>query len=299
MERRVAVPHARRAFTVIELMVVFLIILTLIGLTIGGIRFARSATKATADRADAKSLKDAVLNFQREMGFFPPLVADFGDPPGAGTPLVNTPTGPQPLVFSVSNPQDLAFLRTSPPAAIADLRFSLYTLPYYVIGALDFDGQAGPGFRAPRRDGSFNTAGRVFAPFFDISRRPTAVFATDATNGRVVLRDRNGVAYRYYHWEHGDRLTGQMTGVATLNVPLILGDPTDNPELSAATYAIVGAGPNGLFGNEDQLLPGHPQHLDIAVMAQMLGISGDPQDPNVQAKIRSVAISDNIVELIK
>lgn len=313
MERRVVPAQMRRGFTLMEMMLVLLVIFALIGLLVGGIKMARGTAKSTADRADANSLKQAVSQFDQQMGFKPPLVADFGKPPGGGIPLLSGAGGLQPLVYSVSNPQDLTFLRTSPPAAVADMRFSVYTLPYYVIGAIDtprtganppvpIDGMNGPGFRTVRRDGTFETAGKVFAPFFDVGKRPTAIYAMDQANGRVVLRDRNGIAYRYYHWEQGNSGTGKITGINDLNVPIILGNPQDNPELRAGTYAILGAGPDGVFGNEDQIAiicPNHPQAMKPDQMAQKLGMSGNTSDPVFMAKVRAKAMSDNIVEVLK
>jgi type II secretory pathway pseudopilin PulG len=334
MERRVVPAQMRRGFTLMEMMLVLLVIFALIGLLVGGIKMARGTAKSTADRADANSLKQAVSQFDQQMGFKPPLVADFGKPPSSGgVPLFNGTSGLQPLVYSVSNPTDRVFLRTVPTGSLPpdptspDMRFSLYSMPYYVIGALDtprtganppvpIDGVNGPGFRTVRRDGTFETAGKVFAPFFDVGKRPTAIYAADQANGRVVLRDRNGIAYRYYHWEHGNpnfANSEQITSLTDVNVPMILGmgryellTPADvakeYPELRDAKYVIVGAGPDGLFGDEDlvgSVCPNHPQAMSLGDMAQKLGMSGDLTDAKVRAKLRQKAMSDNIVEVLK
>src|SRR5204863_1758069 len=163
------------------------------------------------------------------------------------------------------------FMRTQPIASQPDLRFSVYSLPYYMLGVLDMkrdtadpnsmpvDGFAGPGFRTVKGDGTFNTGGRVFQPFFDVSRGSASVYAVDGTLGKVELRDRNGVAFRYYRWERGRAQASQqgpagtVVDLADLNVPMFLGDPAQNEQLKKARWAIVGAGPNGLFGNEEQL----------------------------------------------
>ena len=74
--------------------------------------------------------------------------------------------------------------------------------------------------------------------------------AVNTMEGRFELRDRNGVAYRYYRWEPGKPGTGEMVDFPQdFNVPDLVGNPFDDVSLRGAKWAIVGAGPNGVFGD--------------------------------------------------
>jgi len=285
-----------RGFTLMEMMVVLLVIFMLMGLLLGGIHLATGSTRKVADRATAQSLKQAATQFQQQFSFPMPLIKD--------TQPLTASASRQPNVYNPGVAADLTFLRTSPAPAVADLLFSICSIPYYLLGVADFprdpgnangqvvDGFKGVGFKAVRRDGSFETAGATYSPFFDVSRNAKAVFTLDFTNGVVVLRDRSEVAFRYYRWEHNDT----VATLADLNVPLILGDPQADDRLKSATAAILGAGPNGVFGNEDQLPLTHPQYLTISQMQTKVGVSGDISQLAIQDKVRQAALADNIVE---
>jgi type II secretory pathway pseudopilin PulG len=289
-----------RGFTLMEMMIVLLVIFMLMGLLIGGIHLATGSTRKVADRVTAQSLKNAAVQFQQQFSFPMPLIKD-------AQPLTASASR-QPNVYNLAVANDLTILRTSPPPDQLDPRFSICSIPYYLMGVADFprdpgnangqviDGFKGAGFKSVRRDGSFETAGATHSPFFDVSRNAKAVFTIDFANGVVVLRDRNDVAFRYYRWEHNDT----VAAIADLNVPLIIGDAKTDERLKSATAAILGAGPNGVFGNEDQILAvygaNHPQALTIDQMQTKVGVSGNAQDPAIQTKIRQAAIADNIME---
>jgi type II secretory pathway pseudopilin PulG len=298
-----------RGFTIMEILVSILVIFTLMGLLIVGARHVRKLARSSADRAAVTSLKQAVVQFRTTTGFLPPLVKD-------QTPLN---TG-RPSIYVASVPADGTALRLAPDFNTAtpgapDLRFSLYSIPYYVIGALDvpgpapnpnnlpIDGVAGPGFLMPKRDGTFERAGRKFESFFDLGKSGKSLFAADAPNGRVVLRDANEVAFRYYRWLRGDAPNTGPTTPPPLNVPGIfitdLGPPkVIDPEFRSADFAIVGAGPNGVFGDEADLPAWHPQQLSWDALASKAGVSGSPQgNAPLQAKVRDAARADNIVEV--
>jgi hypothetical protein len=295
-------------FSIIELLFVILIIFLLMGLLIGGIRFASSRAKGAADLNAVKALGQGANNFKQQFGFFPPLVRDGYDPAFPGGPLkpISQPPLFVPMIYSVSDPAHLTFLKG--PSILTtqgpDMRFSLYSLPYYLLGALDVDGQPGPGFRAPKRDGSFEQAGRLFDPFFDVSRNAKAVFETQANTGKIELRDTHGVAFRYYRWMNGNAQNNVVTA-ADLHIPEMVAGANAGPDIKSAEYAIVGAGPNGLFGDEFELVPAtgpnaHPQYMKIEDMAIKLGISGDVQnDAAVKQRVLDAAKADNIVEVLK
>jgi hypothetical protein len=278
-----------------ELLVVILIIFLLMGLLIVGVRYARSFAKGTSDAQAVNATKIAVSQFNTEFKFFPPLVKD-------QRPL--TP-GNLPNVYSTSSAGDAAALRgsTQDPNLV---RFSIYSLAYYIVGDLEVsttpnsgtpvDGVPGPGFMTPKRDGSFEKSGRRFDPFYDVSKNAAALFSPDAAAGKVVLRDSHEVALRYYRWLHGNPANNNLVvdPVKDLNIPWIVGDASD-PTLRSAEYAVVAAGPNGVYGDEAELPSWHPQSMTWAQMQAKVGVSGDSNDPVIRQKIKDAARADNIV----
>lgn len=120
----------------------------------------------------------------------------------------------------------------------------------------------------------------------------------------VAIVDDGGKAYRYYRWEPLSASYG-ITARATyqLNIPYVLldeaavealasADPVSavsidltggNASLRGARWAIVGAGPNGLFGTEPfELLR---RRLDV------------PDTGSEESDYRALAKSDNLVEV--
>jgi prepilin-type N-terminal cleavage/methylation domain-containing protein len=320
MVTRFAGAQRRAGFTLIELLVVLAVIFLLISLLIGGFRFSRRFAKRSADRVAVSSLVEGISFFEQQMGTGVPLVKDFGGPPPvqSGLPIVASNGQNRPNIYQITSAPDLQFLRTSPPADQPDWRFSIYSFAYYIVGGCEvprlqappngqvvapMDGVAGPGMFAMKRDGTFERTGKRFDPFFDTSRNAKALVAVDPTNGRFELRDSGGVAYRFYRWEHGDPSTGQVQNIDDLNIPRILGLPSENAALKGAKWAIVAAGPDGVFGNEDQIYAvasWHPQAMKIEDMAAKLGMSTPPGPTGPEAdKLRAKAMEDNIVEVGK
>ncbi len=270
----------RRGFTIVELLISLLIIALLIGLlAIGFHRLGGTATR-TAEAQELAALRTGVVQFQNEFGFLPPLVDDM-DPLDRDAARVR--------YLDPSDPDDFDVLRGATivdPDADPDMRFSVYSLAYYVMGGLDgaIDGVEGEGFRKPRANGTFERVGgtaseALFRPTGDGGLR---YLDSDLTTGRVVLLDRHGNPYRYYRWVNGDE-DAEITGIEDINVPAVVGDPTQNPELRDATFAIVSAGRDGLFG--DAATEGLPA-LQNAYGA---GLSVD----ELQRKARQ----DNVVEV--
>jgi type II secretory pathway pseudopilin PulG len=289
------------AFTIIELLFAIGIIFLIMAMILGGLRFATRAGKSTADSTTVQSLKTAVEHFKQEFGFWPAMVKDQPTPAAQPAPLVGTP--PRPNVYAIGTPADLTFLRQTPAVPTdADPRFSVYSLGFYVIGVLDkdVDGQDGPGFTTPTPDGAFSKKGRTFDPFFDTSRNSQAIFDTGSPGdppGKIELRDASNVAFRYYRWmpDQGNRDPSDPLN-DYLNVPRMIGDPTERQDVRSAEWAIVAAGRDGLFGDEHLLGTNHPQYVKPEDVASRLGIA-DFTMPGFDAEVVRRASKDNIVAI--
>jgi len=118
----------------------------------------------------------------------------------------------------------------------------------------------------------------------------------------IAIVDDNGKAYRYYRWEPLSSSYG-ITARATyqLNIPYVLIDESVIDELAAsdpvsavaidltagdaslrgARWAIVGAGPDGMFGTEP-----------IGLLREKLDV---PEDGTTESAYRALAKSDNLV----
>lgn len=275
-------------FTLMEVLVAIAVVAILIGMLIVGIRVGAAAAKRRVIEQNVAGLKFGVDSFVMDYGFLPPLVNDDMPLTGGGRKVVN--------VFEPTNPAHLEFFRGNPgPVWPGDRRYSDYSLAYYVMGSLseDIDG-LDPGYREPRADGTFHFGGKASGPRFDPGRNGR-VSVIDAAEGRIELQDGNGVAYRYYRWEHGDP-NGPTYPPQIVNVPddwnipeLVQGDrnPTSDPQLKSAQYAIVAAGANGVFGD---FANGSETPAEVSTKLGMA--SGTPeQDLLVQQRARS----DNVV----
>lgn len=259
---------ARGGFTLVEVGFSIAIIAILIGLLLVGLNQMNKAARRAVERQNVASLKMAVDHFQDTFGFLPPLVYDgrSGQPkpgmrPGATTPVESRPiagvTRPAPVVYSEEYDSDLDFFRGRDSgggisATVGVHRFSTHSIPFYLLGALDeeVDGVAGAGFQQPQADGSFRVAGgQRHDPFFDTSKNPEGLVRANPQEGRIELRDRNGVPYRYYRWLPGNQ-DGELIRPEDQNIPELLSSAGDSPELRSARFAIVAAGPNRVFGEE-------------------------------------------------
>jgi type II secretory pathway pseudopilin PulG len=272
----------RGAFTLIELLFVVAMVVMLIGLLLWGVNKAVLGARKASETNTVASLRMGVDQFKGQFGFIPPLVRDNRDGSDDGPLDAN---GIDPLIYRASVLADAEFLRgdTGDPKD----RYSIYSLPYYLIGVLDevSDGIEGPGFLEPRRDGTFtkrstssSRTGRVFDPFFDASAKGIAT--VNREEGRIELRNDKGAAYRYYRWLKDEGDIGNKTLQDYLNVPLLLGDPEENAELKSAEYAILSAGANGVFGDED-----------VDVLRSKLGL---PAGTSANA-VRRKASGDNVI----
>ena len=244
--------RSSRGFTLMEILMAIAVISILIAILIVGIRHTSQLAGRRIDENSVNALKTAVDQFKIEFGFHVPLVKDI-------MPLKLGASGMVPNTYLESVPSDVQFLRNrngnmpTPPStqATPDDRFSVYSLAYYVMGALPsgIDGVEGNGSREAARDGSFKLAGgKTYQPFFDASR-VKGLNPIDPAAGRIELRDRHGKAFRYYYWLEGVDPTGEVLTPVDRNVPSVIGNASADSELRNVRYAIVGAGANGVFGD--------------------------------------------------
>lgn len=152
------------------------------------------------------------------------------------------------------------------------------------------------------------------------------VISRNSIIARAEIRDRNSVPVRYYRWYPDEQPVSEIPGglggytdtavdfdqpvsglIAYLNIPKLVldafGDPTDPAyevptSLRNAKYAIVGAGPNRLFGD---LSSAELAADDAAIKryAKYLGLSETRlrNDSEYREKALVDARADNIVEV--
>ncbi|MFT3685007.1 MAG: type II secretion system protein [Phycisphaerales bacterium] len=296
---RTGTPHARavRAFTLIEVLLVVVILTILAALLFVAIGAAVRSVRRATEQQYVRSLATAVEQYKQTFGALPPVVSD--GLAAADGPLWSAPsTGPaRPRIKGEGNAADLTrvskFLRYEVDSDNSDIthRYSIYTLPVYVLGTLGkkYDGVDGPGFTKPDTDGVFARAGSVTQPLFDVSRRPDRLVrdprpgvtgGEDDPMSRQVLIDRWNNPIRYYSWLPTFHKTGAATTsvygtptppannvalakeVRSYNVPPAVGNPLTNTELRNARAAVVSAGPDGLINDAD---PDAPENKDNIV----------------------------------
>lgn len=226
-----------------------------------------------------------------------------------------------------------------------DRRYSKYSLAYYLTGVLDkdVDGVRGPGFARPLIDGTFlgvgypvGSARDRYDPMMDVDRRGVRIesqyvepreypehdlgLTTEPDHSTVfadfenyqkeslsALVDSFGVAFRYYRWEQGRFVNGQLVveDQLDMNIPPVLIDPVllssvennivllngvdlteGNMKLRNARFAIISAGPDGLFGTES-----------IATIAKQMRVDPVPTSLDEIAVLRKRVWDDNAVEI--
>lgn len=270
-------PRTRRAFTIIELSIVLIIIALLAGILVTGISKAIRSSREAAEQQLLRSMAFACEQFKEQFNLLPPLVQDTAPGP--------VDTGDDDLI--VRGP---AFLE-DPTNAGGGERYSVHTIPYFLLGAgnKDIDGIEGFGFTKPlpieeHSAGEFHAAfsrrGQKYEPLIDLTKGKSRVVregtgnAADFNNVRVVDRWNNPI--RYYRWQKTYFTSGTQKGeVEFFRIPPgafppavwkeIIKDPSQYlpmtsaanrrkaetlaativPQLRNGEYAIVSAGPDG------------------------------------------------------
>lgn len=222
---------ARRAFTLLEILLSVLIIGVLISLLFVVASAARKSIARVADQRMVESLRTGAVQFKDKFAFSIPLVKDQVTAAGSGADTrarlkLDTSTNERGiLVYSTSVPADVTALTVptigpDPDNPLQDNRYSEQSLPYYLFGALEaavmssgqlntlpIDGVSGVGFYKPTVNGTFEI--------------PTSVRAAAATGS--TARNRGSEKFEPFA-ELGSSMTllpvrasGTAEGVVTLN----------------------------------------------------------------------------------
>lgn len=285
-------PGAPAGFTLIEMSIVLIIIVMLSSLVLVAASRAMQSARRSAERQTLVSLKQAITQFKNTFDMLPPLVHDNAvltpeteDPNPPSAPWPTFTGGSDLTVGPVDNPDGayrvIAMGQSKDPMRRAneraylqgfdgtgsgsgpivwDYRFSMYSLAYYLMGALDvidpdrnkpLDGAVGSKFTAVAPDGTFTGRGKAYEAFFDVSqhaRRLSSPGGSPPNGARITFNDRWGRPIRYYRWEPRPAQAGAAPGSpesrARTLVPRAAGDPRKNPELRSAGYALVILGEN-------------------------------------------------------
>jgi type II secretory pathway pseudopilin PulG len=320
-----------RGFTIVELLSSLFVIGLILAILIVGLRYFFAAGQSTKQRAAVAQMKQAVADFRSKFGYLPPLVMDQyvaptplpGGMAAAGLAQQSVKNAGASGLYRIAVVEDSLFDLWIPTAVAnneyKDPRFSVRTLPYYLMGALDvditgatdvklpIDGVLGPGSHRPNSDGSFAVPPEVirdyttnpglplrkytaetYLPFIDagstdpkLSRAADGLYdaGSDTAPMQLTLRDGKNVVYRYYRWAMKD--PANVPPVVNQNIPLLVGNASD-AAVRGAKYAIVGAGPNQVFGDED--------------VTELRTKLGRPLN-YPEATARKEAASDNVVEV--
>ncbi|HLO41866.1 MAG TPA: hypothetical protein VK176_12650 [Phycisphaerales bacterium] len=304
-----------RGFTLIQMLIALAILGTLVGLLIVAMTQARKSATAVADGQTLASLTTGIEAFSSACDFAPPLVRDKAKSDAKTIDTVNV-GGSNVSVISVYTPAaDGPFLRgenfsinQANPLAAEDRRYSTCSLGFYIAGVLThparsstpdtpIDLVAGPGIGRPNLSGGFEKG--KLGPFVDASTRTLNIVRNeDATFPTAEISDRNQVPIRYYRWLK-DRNAVKWED---LNIPPMVVGPEyakymsttpaeqrgqPDAQVNAANWAVVMAGANKVFGDEDV--------TTIVNALRAVGESVDNSTP--EATLRARAWADNITRV--
>lgn len=251
--------RCRRGFTLVEAALVVIIIAVLAAILLVAVRAAMLDARRKGEQQLLTSLQLQIAHFKETFGFVPPLVRDEAPGPITG--------------------QDEVLVRS--PAELRDAtldRFSVYTLPYFLLGALpkDVDGIDGFGYTKPlapleRSPGQwvspFSKRGSKYEALADVTRDRNRIQRSGDADVRLL--DRWNRPIRFYRWENTFFTSGARQGeVDRWGIPRDLwprdifngpGNDADKaaataarlPQLRSASYALVSLGPDGVISGDD------------------------------------------------
>ncbi len=259
--RRQTIRSARSGFTLVEAVLVVIIIAVLAAILLVAIRAALLGARSKGEGQMLTNMQIQISHFKSTYGFVPPLVRDDAPGPvsGADEVLVRSPD----------------FLRD---ASQPGLRYSEFTLPIYLLGALpsDVDGIDGFGLTKPLPPverttgvwvGPFSKRGAKIEALADVTRDRNRIRRDSDT--QVRLLDRWNRPLRYYRWDNAYFASGAREGeVERWGIPEDLwpvdvrnGAGTRDekaaataarlPELRSASYAILSLGADGVVSKDD------------------------------------------------
>lgn len=329
----------KRAFTLIEVVIVLTIIIILTSLVFVAVGGVIRTARASIEQQFLRAVGVAVTQFEQQHNFFPPLLDNRPlAPDGSPALAIEVPSGSAAgrLLLLSEQFRGGASEATLPPVTLMDRylryeieadepRWSNRALSAYLLGGLGrrVNGSNGPGSRPPNADGTFDLSGRPVGALLDagvlLRRLVGARFDNDGTDVLVVdpgvINDRWGVPIRYYRWLPTLHVDPAVSGgsvpacvfpfpptpfdagspdavlanaparageVRSYNVPPAVGDPAEETSLRNAKYAIVSAGPDGLFGDEP-----------LATLRTRLGLLTTVTD----REVRRLARRDNVREV--
>ncbi|MGH7131628.1 MAG: type II secretion system protein [Phycisphaerales bacterium] len=272
----------RRGFTLTEVLIVIGLIVILTSLLFVAVGAVVRTGRENAERTFMRSIGVALEQFDKQFGALPPLVDDdaSGGPVASDYSIKLRGTN---LNTQQQKDGPAKFLRYE--AQPNEPRWSRFTMPFYQLGVLrkEVDGVEGPGFTAPDRDGAFAAGGREYKPMFDFgasSDRLKREAVGAQPEYRFFIADRWGNPIRLYRWlptyhEPGNGRALAYPGAAandpnrkgeirSYNVPMVVGNPTIEPSLRAARWALVSGGPNGMIN--DAAAPESDENKDNIVI---------------------------------
>ena len=284
--------RSRRAFTLVEIGLVLIIIAVLASILLVGLSRAIRGVRIDAERQYLRSVVLAAVKFKDDFGFPVPLIQDTAPGPinGSDDPVVRSK----------------AFLQ-DPESNGGGVLYSEFSIPYYILGAADkdVDGIDGLGYTKPLAPaqsgaqwvGAFSRRGQKYEPTVDLARGNNRVVRDPANLARIVrVVDRWNNPFRYYRWEktyftsgaRKDEIDdpGIAVGAFTPDVwKQIIADPSQYlplnnpanrkkarqlamsiaPELRAAEFAVVSSGPDGRFNDAPTNVTEAKENLDNIV----------------------------------
>jgi prepilin-type N-terminal cleavage/methylation domain-containing protein len=273
--------RSARGFTLVEMLVVFVIIVLLVSILVVALGGAVESSRRSKTVAQMQSISSAIDAFEADFRYVPPLVTPQLESP-ASSPTRTGLVTPTTYSRSAGNPNNLN-------QYYEDVRYnSEYTFAVYLlgIGAVNpdetddlgitnnstalHDGVPGPGFKTPGQLRSWKVqppngplrhqpdpTGRTYGPYLDIATLE-GILELDEARGLYKINDVWGNPIRYYSGWTGTRIVNGTRQPTLDGIPLELrssesiqaeasGANTSelldfDSELRTASYALLSAG---------------------------------------------------------